>query len=199
MKWLLGPGQQNLRVPFYRHDLVAAAIESPGEAWSYHQDLVPHERIWVLGQSEFIALFCEPPWQGLFHLVTLVEGAISPAVCDASVALLGASIAPDRLAEFCAALQWPNAQLKNETQISSCPGAVHWIDDLPCPAELRHQNEGFPVPVVARASQRWPAAHYVDGNCAPGPMPLLYPRQWMSNRNALDALAQLRETRAQTL
>lgn len=199
MKWLLGPGQHDLRVPLHHYEILAAAIDSPEHAWSYHQDLTPSERLWVLGDADFIAQFCEPPWQGLYHLVARVEHPIPQTVADASVALIGKPMPNDRLAEFCNALQWPDSQQSNGTQLSTCRGAVNWIDDLPKPQELNSLTEGVPVPVLARAGNRWPAAQFWTGDSPAGPMPLLLPGQWMSNRTALDALAQLREYRAQTL
>ena len=31
----------------------------------YHLDLVPQEKLWVLGTADFLASFCQPPWRGL--------------------------------------------------------------------------------------------------------------------------------------
>lgn len=199
MKWLLGPGAHALLAPLHDHDLLAAQITQPEQAWAYQQELPNGERLWLIADQHFLEAFCHPPWQGLYHLVALVSEPPSRALAQQAQACVGSAIRPARLAEFCHALQWPSAEQLGETQRSSVRGTCQWLGSGSIPSALKPIQGTCQVPVSKQPGQRWPAAQFWQAGDTLGEHPLLLADQWMANRSVLDALANLREHRAQTL
>lgn len=204
MRWLLGPSLEDMLVPLHQHARPAACIDSPNQAWAYHLDLVPQEQLWVLGTADFLKAFCQPPWQGLFHLVAVVNQDIPHEVARESTMIIGAGMPPERLGELLNALVWPDAVAQGQTQRSSIQGSADWQGTGTLPKALQQVQQGIPVPVLCEdrlpnQPLPWPAAQYYSGLSEPAPLPLLLSDHWMSTKNALDALAQLKESYAQAL
>ena len=190
-------------MPLHKHALPAACIDSPNQAWAYHLDLVPQEQLWVLGTAKFLKAFCQPPWQGLFHLVALVNQDIPREVAKECTLLIGAGMPPERLGELLNALAWPDSIVQGQTQRSTIQGRAQWQGSGALPKALKQVQQGTPIPVLPDTTLPnplpWPAAQYYSGLSEPAPLPLLLPDHWMSTKNALDALAQLKESHAQAL
>ena len=199
MKWLLGPGAHHLLAPLHHHDLLAARVDTPEQAWAYQQELNGAERLWLIGHQDSLQNYCLPPWQGLYHLVALVDHPPTPQLRSEAIAFVGSSMRAGALAEFCHALQWPATRTEADTQVSSMRGQVSWQGQPGVPPSLMAHNQGHPVPVSDQPCQRWPSAQYWNLQASPAGLPLLMDDQWMANRCTLDALANLRESRAQTL
>jgi len=203
VRWLLGPSLEDMLVPLHQHARPAACIDSPNQAWAYHLDLVPQEKLWVLGTADFLASFCQPPWQGLFHLVAVVDQAIAREVASECTMLVGAGMPLERMAELLNALAWPDSIAQGQTQRSSIQGQALWQGDGALPKALKQVQQGTPIPVLSDTALPnplpWPAAQYYSGLSKPEPLPLLLPDHWMSTKNALDALAQIKESHAQAL
>ena len=203
MRWLLGPSLEDMLVPLHQHARPAACIDSPNQAWAYHLDLVPQEQLWVLGTAKFLKAFCQPPWQGLFHLVALVNQDIPREVAKECALLIGAGMPPERLGELLNALAWPDSIVQGQTQRSTIQGRAQWQGSGALPKALKQVQQGTPIPVLPDTTLPnplpWPAAQYYSGLSEPAPLPLLLPDHWMSTKNALDALAQLKESHAQAL
>ena len=203
MRWLLGPSLEDMLVPLHQHARPAACIDSPNQAWAYHLDLVPQEQLWVLGTTDFLKAFCQPPWQGLFHLVAVVDQDIPCEVARECTMFVGAGMPLDRLGEVLSALVWPDSAAQGQTQRSSTQGATQWQGSGAPPTALKQFQQGTPIPVLSDTTLPhpipWPAAQYYSGLSEPAPLPLLLPDHWMSSKNALDALAQIKESHAQAL
>ena len=203
MRWLLGPSFEDMLVPLHQHGRLAACIDSPNQAWAYHLDLVPQEQLWVLGTADFLKSFCQPPWQGLFHLVTVVNQNIPREVARECTLFLEAGMPLERMVELLNALAWPDSIAQGQTQRSSVQGQAHWQGNGALPKALKQVQQGTPIPVLSETALPhplpWPAAQYYSGLSAPAPLPLIFPDHWMSTKIALDALAQLKESHAQAL
>lgn len=196
MKWLLGPGAHELLTPLYHHDVLAARIDTPEQAWAYHQDLPSPEGIWLIAHQAQLQAYCQPPWSGLYRLVALVDEPPSPELIQHCHLMVGRTIDSQRLAQLCAALAWPGQQTRNGTLVSTHPGAVDWRGEGRAPSALHRHTQGTPVPVLTQSHHRWPAAQWWDQKTSPGPCPLLIEDSWLCNRTALDALAHVRLTGA---
>ena len=203
MRWLLGPSFEDMLVPLHQHGRLAACIDSPNQAWAYHLDLVPQEQLWVLGTADFLKSFCQPPWQGLFHLVAVVNQDIPREVARECTLFLGAGMQLERMGELLNALAWPDSITQGQTQRSSIQGQAHWQGNGALPKASKQVQQGTPIPVLSETALPhllpWPAAQYFSGLSEPAPLPLILPDHWMSTKTALDALAQLEESHAQAL
>ena len=203
MRWLLGPSFEDMLVPLHQHGRLAACIDSPNQAWAYHLDLVPKEQLWILGTADFLKSFCQPPWQGLFHLVAVVNQDIPREVARECTLFLGAGMPLERMGELLNALAWPDSITQGQTQRSSIQGQAHWQGNGALPKALKQVQQGTPIPVLSETALPhllpWPAAQYFSGLSEPAPLPLILPDHWMSTKTALDALAQLEESHAQAL
>ena len=98
----------------------------------------------VLGTADFLASFCQPPWQGLFHLVAVVDQAIAREVASECTMLVGAGMPLERMAELLNALAWPDSIAQGQTQRSSIQGQALWQGDGALPKALKRSSKAHP-------------------------------------------------------